>query len=177
MSARFRKIDVRLWSDEKFRVLSRDAKLIFVFLLSCPQQSMIGAMRATIPGLAAELQMTEREFRAAFQELTARGMVKLNEKAALVWLPNWLRYNRPESPNVVKCWRTVVQVLPECKLKDQIVLKLKAFAEGLPEAWRHPFLNQEQEQEQEQKDQNQNPRKSSQKVDSSVTLFPSLRAH
>jgi len=37
MSARFRKIDVRLWTDEKFRVLSRDAKLIFVFLLSCPQ--------------------------------------------------------------------------------------------------------------------------------------------
>jgi len=44
MSARFRKIDVRLWGDEKYRVLPRDAKLIFIFLLSCPEQTMVGAM-------------------------------------------------------------------------------------------------------------------------------------
>jgi hypothetical protein len=36
VSARYRKIDVRLWGDEKFRLLNRDAKLIFIFLLSCP---------------------------------------------------------------------------------------------------------------------------------------------
>jgi len=119
--------------------------------------------------------MTEREFRKGFQELTARGMVKVNEKAALVWLPNWLRYNRPESPNVVKSWPTVLQLLPECKLKSEIVKKLKAFTEGLPEAWRHPLLNQEQEQEQEQ-EESQNPRKSSQRVDSSIEIFSSLRA-
>jgi len=129
-----------------------------------------------MPGLACQLQMSEREFRAGFKQLTTRGMVKFNSDAQLLWLPNWLRYNRPESPSVVKSWPTVLQLLPECRLKSEIVKKLKVFIEGLPPAWRLVCLHQEQEQEQEQEEQSQNPRKSSQKVASSVTLFPSLKA-
>jgi len=154
MSRRYRKLDVGVWNDEKFRVLSRDAKLIFLFLLSSPGQTMLGAMRATIPGLAAELQMTEREFRAAFEQLSTRGMVKFNEEAGLLWLPHWLRYNKPESPSVVKSWPTLLQLLPECRLKSEIVKKLKVFIEGLPPAWRVVCLHQEQEQEQQQEKSN-----------------------
>jgi hypothetical protein len=164
VSARYRKIDVRLWGDEKFRLLNRDAKLIFLFLLSCPGQTMVGAMRATMPGLACELQMGEREFRAAFGQLSTRGMVKFNEEAGLLWLPNWLRYNRPESPSVVKSWPTALQLLPQCRLKSEIVKKLQVFIGGLPSGWRGVCLHQEQEQEQEQERSKSNPAQSSQEA-------------
>jgi hypothetical protein len=174
MNARFRKIDVRLWGDEKFRLLSRDAKLIFIFLLSCPEQTMLGAMRATMPGLACQLQMSQREFSVAFRQLSTRGMVKFNQEAGLLWLPNWLRYNRPESPSVIKSWPTALQLLPQCRLKSEIVKKLQVFIGGLPPAWRVVCLHQEQEQEQEQEGTKSKPSKSSQNHDSSVTHFSSL---
>ena len=60
---RHRQIFARIWNDEKFRALSRDAKLIFIFFLTSPAQTLVGGMRASVPGLAAELQMTEADFR------------------------------------------------------------------------------------------------------------------
>jgi hypothetical protein len=137
MSARYHKLDVRLWMDEKFRALSRNARYLFIFLLTCPEQTMLGAMRATVPGLACEAQMSEAEFRSAVKEIEERGMVKIDETAGLVWLPNWLRYHRPESPSVVKHWPTVLDLLPECRLKSEIVKKAKVFIGGLPANWRH----------------------------------------
>lgn len=52
--SRYRKIDVRIWNDAKFRDLSDNAKLVFFFLLIHPNITALGAMRATIAGLAAE---------------------------------------------------------------------------------------------------------------------------
>ena len=72
--ARYRKVDCRVWNDEKFRVLSDDAKLVWLFLLTHPYMTPIGGMRATIPGLASELGWTERRFRKAFQEAFRKGM-------------------------------------------------------------------------------------------------------
>jgi hypothetical protein len=47
--SRYRKLDVRLWNDTKFRALSDNGKLAFIFTLTHPGMTMIGAMRATIP--------------------------------------------------------------------------------------------------------------------------------
>jgi hypothetical protein len=53
--ARYRKIDPRIWNDQKFRELSDDAKIVFFLLLTHPHMTALGAMRATVAGLAAEL--------------------------------------------------------------------------------------------------------------------------
>ena len=155
---KFRKVDVRVWNDEKFMSLSRDGKLVFLFLLTHPSQTMLGAMRASLPGLASELGMAFKEFSAALLEIVEHDMVRFDEKASFVWFPNWLRYNRPESPNVVRSWSKVMPLLPECKLKRELVKKLQVFIGGLPAGFREgfrevfgqPSLNQEQEQEPEQ---------------------------
>lgn len=155
--SRYRKVDPRIWNDEKFRMLSDNGKLAFFFLLTHPQQTMLGAMRATIPGLAAEIGWSEEAFREAFREALAKGMAEHDERACLVALPNFLKYNRPESPNVVKAWADALDLLPECSLKSRVIARSKAFAEGLPEAFAKALPeafaksmpNQEQEQEQE----------------------------
>jgi hypothetical protein len=85
-------------------------------------------------------------------------MVRHDEQAALIWLPNFLKYNAPENPNVVRSWQASLDLLPECGLKDELMRACrnlvatlpKGFAEGLPEPFRKGLRNQEQEQEQEQ---------------------------
>jgi hypothetical protein len=150
---RYRKIDTRVWNDAKFNALSERGKLVFFFLLTHPNLTMLGAMRATIPGLTAELGMPAEAFAKAFGEVLSKGMVKHDQSASFFWLPNFLKYNRPESPNVVKSWPDAFDLLPGCQLKGQLFQHLKAFAEGLTKGFQEAFAkgmpNQEQEQEQD----------------------------
>lgn len=160
--ARYRKVDPRIWNDAKFRGLSDNAKLVFFMLLTHPSMTALGAMRATVAGLAAEMGWTTEAFGEAFQEVIAKGMAEHDPKACFVGLPNFIRYNEPESPNVVKAWVGALDLLPECEQRSLTVTRAvafaeakgKAFAEALPEDFREArpktMPNQEQEQEQEQ---------------------------
>lgn len=122
----------------------------------------IGAMRHTIPGIAAELGWTEKAFREALREAFAKGMVKVDESASLITLPKFIKHNPPESPNVVKSWNALLSTLPECVLLFKYLQEVKAFVEGLGKGFAealpeplakgmpNPELDPEQEQEPEQ---------------------------
>lgn len=154
MAAKYRKIDTRIWNDAKFSNLSDQGKLVFFMLLTHPNMTSLGAMRASLAGLAEELGWLPEAFREAFREALAKGMVEHDQKACLIALPNFVKYNPPESPNVVKAWAAAADLLPECRLKTLVIQRAKAFAEGFGEAFAKAYLktmpNQEQEQEQEQ---------------------------
>ena len=159
--AKYRKVDTRIWNDEKFMALSDTGKLAFFFVMTNPHMTAIGAMRGTVPGLAAELGWKLPKFSRAFMEAVRKGMIDYDEGSAFIALPNFLKYNPPESPNVVKSWRDAIDMLPECAGKIRLASRCVAFAEGLPKgfhealpkAFREVFAksmpNQEQEQEQE----------------------------
>lgn len=156
--AKYRKISQKIWNDAKFRALSDNAKLVFFMLLTHPQTSALGTLRAFPQGLAPEIGWSEKDFRQAFQEVIDKGMVKCAERAGLIWLPNFMRYNAPESPNVLKSWAGALDDCPECALKNEVFESVRAFSEGMKEpfrkafqdTFRQPSPNQEQEQEQEQ---------------------------
>ena len=85
--------------------------------------------------------------------------MKVDEKASCLVVKNFLRYNGPESPNVVKAWSSALDLIPECSLRVELIQQVKAFLKALPEAFREalpeafaksmPYQEQEQEQEQE----------------------------
>jgi hypothetical protein len=168
LMARYRKLDLRTWSDKKFRELSPlppSGQSLWLYLV-------LGPHTTNIPGLfeASEISMADRlgwsleAFREAFREASSKGMAKADWKARLVWLPNAPDYNKPESPNVVISWGSAFDELPECEIKWQAYQSLKAFTEGLGEAFSKAFAkaipNQEQEQEQKQEqEQTKKPRK------------------
>jgi hypothetical protein len=161
--ARYRKVDPRIWNDAKFRTLSDDGKLIFLFLLTHPQMTSLGAMRGTINGLAAEIGWDQKRFAKGFQEALSKAMAKHDPEASFLWLPKFLKYNGPESPNVLKAWAGALDLLPECPLLNELLEHVKGFAEGLTEgfreayahAWPKAMPNPEQEPEQEP-EQNKN---------------------
>lgn len=156
--AHYRKIDVRIWNDKAFNSFTDQGKLAFIFLITHPHLEMIGAMRGTIAGLAQELGWSEKAFREALKEALLKSMVKVDERASFIWLPNFLKYNKPESPNVVKSWENALDRLPECELKVHLIQCVKdstkalpeGFQKALPEVFAKSMSIQEQEQEQEQ---------------------------
>lgn len=129
--ARYRKIDTRIWNDERFAQLSDDAKLVFLFLLTHPHLTSLGAMRATLPGLAAELGWPVERFRKAFERLLTdsqrdgQALVEHDDRACFVGLPKFLKYNSPENGNVVKSWGPLLDMLPECSHKTRLLGRIR----------------------------------------------------
>lgn len=142
----------------KFNALSDKGKLVFFFLLTHPHMTPLGAMRGSIQGFAAELQWTEKAFRKAFQEVLSKGMAKHDERAFFVRLPNFIKHNPPESPNVIKAWEKCFEDIPECTEKALMMQEVEGYVEGLSKGFQEAFRegiakampNQEQDQEQEQ---------------------------
>lgn len=165
--ARYRKIDVRIYADEKFRALSRpkpNGQSLFIYCLTCPETTSIpGLFCAGEAGMAEALGWSLQGFRHAFGEAKALGLIDADWKARVVWVPNAVKYNPPESINVVKAWRNAWDEIPECELKELAFQRIQALAvalgDGIGEAITQAFAKarviqkqkQEQKQEQEQK--------------------------
>lgn len=168
--ARYRKIDVRMWNDRKFRELSDNGKLAFILLLTHPDTTQIGTIRTRVSNLADELGWQRDAMSHAIQEVTLNGMIDVDEKAGLMVINNFLKYNAPSSPNAFKSWCELIDLMPECDLLDKHVARLKTFLDGLSVGMRNAIPNdlidaikdamsrtngqpcriQEQEQDQEQ---------------------------
>ena len=129
---KYRKISPCIWNDAKVRELSDKGKLALLFLLTHPHMTPLGAIRANAPGLACELGWSEKVFRKAFGEVLALGIAKEDAKAPLVWFPNFLRHNMPESPNVVRSWVGAFRDLPESPLKGAMLERTADIIGGSP---------------------------------------------
>ena len=133
--SRYRKIEVKTWSDEKFRQLSPmppSGQGLWLFLMTGPHTGPIpGLFRAGRAGMAEELGWDLEAFDEAFQEVFQQGMVKADFKARLVWLPNAIKHNKPESPNVVRSWRADLELLPECELKTEAIAHIREHLESV----------------------------------------------
>jgi hypothetical protein len=163
---RYRKIEVRTWGDEKFRTLSPmppSAQGLWLFLLTGPHTGPIpGLFRAGRAALAEELGWEQEAFDKAFEEVFQLGMAKADWRARVVWIPNAIKCNLPQSPNVVISWVGEWHLIPECDLKHEAFETIKSVVYAAGEAFRKAFdktfqkpsvktlPNQEQEQEQEE---------------------------
>lgn len=163
---RFSKVSRRVWIDAKFCALSGpapNAQTLWFRLLTGPELTNIpGLFQAWDAGLAQALRWPLEGFRKAFEEVSAKGLVEADWRVGLVWVPNAIEHNRPESPNVVRSWGGTWDLTPECDLKTRAYQRLEAFTKGMGEGFAKAFAeacgkpsgkacpNQEHEQEQEQ---------------------------
>ena len=141
--SRYRKIEVRTWADERFRHLSPmqpSGQGLWFFLLTGPHTGPIpGLFRAGRAAMAEELDWDIEAFDEAFQEVFENGMAKADFKARLVWLPNAMKHNKPESPNVVRSWRVELDLLPECDLKNEAISRIREILESIGPSYVQAF--------------------------------------
>src|SRR5437016_5770176 len=125
---RYRRVSGEFWLDSRVRALAHeDSRWEFLYVLTCPSMTSVGAMRATIAGLAAELGWSLKRFRRAMTPLVENGMLEVNEEAAFVGLPKFLKHNPPESPNVVRGWVKALGLVPDCPQKRALVARCRQY--------------------------------------------------
>lgn len=139
--ARYRKIDIRIWNDRKFRELDDKAKLAFFLVLTHPDTNQLGMLRSRSVALAMELGWHPDVMSDAILMLCQMGMLKVDDKAGFIFIPNFLKYNSPNGPNAVKGWEGLLDQMPECALLDHAISSLKPFVDGLSEGLRNAIPN------------------------------------
>jgi hypothetical protein len=131
--ARYKKIDTRIWGDRKFRQLSppKPCGQALWWRLMVPREAtnIPGLFSTTESALAESLQWPLKGFRAAFAEISDQRMATADWKAGLVFLPNGIKFHKPESPNVIKSWRAPWDEVPECELKLIAYTILRGYVE------------------------------------------------
>lgn len=141
--ARYRKIDPRMWGDEKFRALSKpkpNAQTLWQYLLTgphtngCPGLYNVGPM-----ALAESLGWELKDFMKVFREVLDKGMVKADFKTHVILIPKALKYDSPENPNVLKKWAKDFDEIPECELKNEYYHIIKDFIKDFGELFNEVF--------------------------------------
>ncbi len=164
MASRYRKIDPRIWTDEKFRRLSGEEQRIALYILTA-QSNRIGLFSFS-PGKASEdLGTLPPTFQERFENVCRTLNWEWDAEARVLYLPTWWRYNPPENANNVIGNLKDLDDLPETPLLKRFSTNTAYLPEALAETFtqtlakrypqrspkRSPSQEQEQEQEQEQK--------------------------
>jgi hypothetical protein len=170
--AKYRKILPRIWNEARFMGMSDDAQLAYFFVSTHPAMTALGAMRATVAGLAAEKGWTIDRMGEAIGVAIREGYLEGYEEASYIGVVGFLEYNEPESPNVVtKGWKEALELVPDCPPKTGLINRCGSYLEAKGKAWVEawgkatgkptgkasrmpkdkgsPYQEQEQEQEQE----------------------------
>ena len=147
----WRAVSTYIWNDDKFPFTSDDCKLVWFHLFTNPLSSPLGVYRATIEGLAADLNRNKQwpleRYQKAFQEAFLEGFLKGCDKHLLIGFPKYFSVhhtpNHPANPNVVLNWAERYHDLPDCDLKAECYQSLKALldtkGEGFQEAFTKAF--------------------------------------
>ena len=81
-----------------------------------------------------------RGFDDVLREIEEEAMAVSDFSNQLIWLPNSLLYNKPESPNVVKSWAYDWERVPECDLQVAMYRSMYSYFETIGGGWFEAFL-------------------------------------
>ncbi len=132
----YRKIDPRLWDDERFVELTPIDKLVWLYLLTGPHTTSLPGLWIVGSGeLVDGLRLPGRSIQASLEKLEAMGRLVLNPRLRLIRIPNAPRYNRPDNARVVKSWFKLWSDIPECQQKYDHLESVRAavYAPGADE--------------------------------------------
>lgn len=120
----YRKVSTATWSDRKvlnLTPLQPSGQALFLMLMVGPQSTHIPGVQPVGRLAFAEMLGWDVEaFDEAFAEAYREGLAKADWKVRLIFVPNAIKHNLPQSPNVVKSWGSMWARVPECELKTEV---------------------------------------------------------
>ena len=156
MAAKYRKIDPRIWSDERFIGLDLTGKALAVYCLTCPQANRIGLFRFSLALAREDVGDTVSD--TVFDTVCHTLNWKFDKSAKVLYFPTWWKYNHPDNP---KHWQGALKDLhdvPQSPLIAEFASNVKyidpkcrdMFRDGIGYRMGYGMAYQEQEREQEQ---------------------------
>lgn len=127
--AKWRPVDIRVWSDRKFLALTDDGRVLWLYLLTCPFMTTIpGVIVAGEMAIAECLGWSPKRLREGYRELLTKGL-SARVDGRLIWLSKTFSYQKISGPKHIESMRKTWDDIPECALKSEIWNALKVACE------------------------------------------------
>ena len=117
---RYHKIESSIWQDEKFKELSEDAKMLFLYIMTCPHSNNIGIFVIPKMYICCDLKWDTERLDKPFEELLHRGFILFDENVNLVCIINHLKHNPLENANQTKAAIKILILLPKSSIFNNI---------------------------------------------------------
>lgn len=102
MAAKYRKVDPRIWNDEKFRKLDGDEQRIALYCLTSDQTNRIGLFVFSPAKASEDLNMDFETFAKRFGNVSHTFNWGWDKGSRTLYFPTWWKYNAPDNPNHMK---------------------------------------------------------------------------
>lgn len=136
-------IERHIWHDETFRRLSRDARLLFLYLLTSPHSNRLGMYVLDRLYAASDMQMEPAEVDAALLELQEAGRIDYDGSTRVVLIRRFLKHNPLKNQNVVKAaCKDLVEVPFTKQLHEQLAEAVNRWGKAHYEQLREQLAEQ-----------------------------------
>ncbi|WP_326999514.1 hypothetical protein [Comamonas testosteroni] len=151
------KVHTAFWSSSSIGELSEDARMLALYLLTCPHGTIAGVFRIPDGYACEDLKWSSERVAEGFAELFRKGFANRCETTKWVWVVKHFDWNPLENPNQRKsAVKVALQIPAGCAWKLDFMRVCGEIMGLSPEEIANHcgtvskgFLNQEQEQEQE----------------------------
>jgi len=144
----YNRIDPKFWTDPDVAGWSDDAKLLALYLMTCPHRTTEGLFRLPKPYAQADLQWSAERLAEPFAELLADrsgqpGFIAYDERAQVVLIRNAMKYQAPQNDNQVTAALRGLEALPPtfltCEFRRLAERFCERLAKRLPEGFGQPI--------------------------------------
>lgn len=156
--AKYRKLSINCWIDEKFIKLSTDEKLVALYLLTGPQTNRIGFFSFSTGMASDHLDINPNQLDTLCHTVCDTlfwKFLEVKKGLFVVHVPNWFKYNFPDNKNaLLGALKDLDEVNKTPLIKpffENPILQALFSRYGIVYPMPYPMPTQEQEQEQELK--------------------------
>lgn len=129
------KVYTAFWSNEDMRAMSEDARMLALYLMTCPHGNMLGCFRLPNAYAAEDLKWEIERVSKGFEELFQNGFVYRCQRTFWVFIRKYLQWNQFENPNVGKAAGKLFDSLPAPhQIKALLISALREFSPAFPRA-------------------------------------------
>ena len=124
----FTMVSPMIWRSKRFKTLSKEAQLLFIYLLTCEHQTMAGAYRLPPEYGASDMGWPIDAFKSALEEVSASGLILFDEDSTEVMIDGWYRFHPPKGKSTIK---GIENSLKRLESEELYKAGMQAFEEAL----------------------------------------------
>ena len=131
---RYFRVSIRFWDDEKSASWPDYVKLAAIYYMTCKHRQLEGIYVLPIQYATVDIGWSAKKVGRAIQVLENEGFLRFDTSCNLVLLRNSLKYQTPESENVIKGALRRIKDLPKSPLLLEFLAlaKIHCFRKGAP---------------------------------------------
>jgi hypothetical protein len=111
MARDYGKVHASFWTSDTLTGLTDDAKLLALYLLTCPHANIAGVFRLPMAYAVEDMGWDAERLRNGFETLSAAGFCRY-DKSGWLWIVKWLKWNKPDNQNMWKAVDKAVAQVP-----------------------------------------------------------------